>query len=170
MADDSESNSLPTKADTMRSIELRHFVADNQLKGRPYGSERCDNCQYYLNPDASLSYCWHPKVRVAVGGPWWCQWWEDIIEDDTVDDGLPQLEPKAIDEQKAEYVQKLADAVTLKGVPNDDQRCDNCHYYHMDPANPDMETKIAYCWHDKVQCLVGDEWWCERWGKIGNPE
>ena len=25
-----------------------------------------------------LSYCWHPKVRILVGGNWWCQWWEEI--------------------------------------------------------------------------------------------
>jgi hypothetical protein len=29
-----------------------------------------------MNPDAKISYCWHPKLRILVGGPWWCQWWE----------------------------------------------------------------------------------------------
>lgn len=170
MSDDAQSRSRPDKADTKRSIELRHFIEDNQLKGRPYGDERCDNCQYYLNPDDSFSYCWHPKVRVGVGGVWWCQWWEEIIEDENAPDDLPQLEPKAVDEKHANALQTLTSAVTLKGVPYDDQRCDNCHYYHMDPDNPDTDTKIAYCWHEKVQILVGDEWWCERWARIGEPE
>jgi len=25
-----------------------------------------------------ISSCWHPKLRVLVGGQWWCQWWEAI--------------------------------------------------------------------------------------------
>ncbi len=42
----------------------------------PYGDEKCDNCLYYMSPDQKLSYCWHPKLRILVGGEWWCQWWE----------------------------------------------------------------------------------------------
>ena len=49
---------------------------DAVLRAVPNGNERCDNCLYYLNPDAELSYCWHPKLRILVGGEWWCQWWE----------------------------------------------------------------------------------------------
>lgn len=170
MADDAPSKPLPDADDQKRAIELRHYIDDNQLKGRPYFGERCDNCQYYLNPDDKFSYCWHPKIRAAVGGPWWCQWWEAILDDSATDDVLTQLEPKEVDEQKAEQLQVLTDAVTLKGVPYGDQRCDNCHYYHMDPQNPDTEAKIAYCWHDKLRILVGDDWWCERWAEIGKPE
>jgi len=54
------------------------MIEDNVLKGQPYGDERCDNCLYYLNPDETISYCWHPKLRILVGGAWWCQWWEKI--------------------------------------------------------------------------------------------
>ena len=55
------------------------MVQDNVLKGQPYGDERCDNCLYYMNPDETISYCWHPKLRVLVGQDWYCQWWEEIL-------------------------------------------------------------------------------------------
>ncbi|MET0275800.1 MAG: hypothetical protein ABW211_03015 [Acidimicrobiia bacterium] len=58
------------------------------LKGHPYeagpasgGTEQCDNCLYYLDPDDKISYCWHPTLRILVGGEWWCQWWEKIPAD-----------------------------------------------------------------------------------------
>ena len=54
------------------------MIEDNVLKGVPYGEERCDNCLYYLDPDDKIAYCWHPKLRILVGGSWWCQWWEKI--------------------------------------------------------------------------------------------
>ena len=49
--------------------------------GQPHGDEKCDNCLYYLDPDESLHYCWHPTIRILVGADWWCQWWEPIPED-----------------------------------------------------------------------------------------
>ena len=77
MADDDQlPKPEPKEIDEKRSIELGHMVQDNVLKGQPYGDERCDNCLYYMNPDQTISYCWHPKLRILVGGPWWCQWWE----------------------------------------------------------------------------------------------
>ena len=30
--------------------------------------------------DEKLAYCWHPKLRILVGGNWWCQWWEKTEE------------------------------------------------------------------------------------------
>lgn len=71
----------PQEIDERLSIELRHFVANNVLRAHPSGEERCDNCRYYLEPYNDLSYCWHPKVRILVGGEWWCQWWEAIPPD-----------------------------------------------------------------------------------------
>jgi hypothetical protein len=50
------------------------------LRGEPYGEEKCGNCLYYLNPDDSITYCWHPQLRILVGAEWWCQWWEKIPE------------------------------------------------------------------------------------------
>lgn len=58
--------------------ELQIVAAAASLRGHPIGDQRCDNCEYYLEPDASLSYCWHPKLRVLVGDRWWCQWWSEI--------------------------------------------------------------------------------------------
>ena len=70
----------PTQLDETRQRELRILSEDAVLKGQPYGEERCDNCLFYLNPDENLSYCWHPKLRILVGGSWWCQWWEKTEE------------------------------------------------------------------------------------------
>ncbi len=79
----------PKEIDEKLSIELRHMaalelqvlrgrhMAENAvLRGHPSGEEHCDNCRYYLEPYNDLSYCWHPKIRILVGGNWWCQWWE----------------------------------------------------------------------------------------------
>ena len=72
----------PKEIDEQLSVELGHMVDNNVLRGHPSGDERCDNCRYYLEDYKDLSYCWHPKVRILVGGNWWCQWWEAIPADD----------------------------------------------------------------------------------------
>ncbi len=71
----------PKEIDEQLSIELRHMSENAVLRGHPSGDERCDNCRYYLEPYNDLSYCWHPKLRILVGGAWWCQWWEAIPEE-----------------------------------------------------------------------------------------
>ena len=48
-------------------MELRHLSENAVLKGRPSGEEKCENCRYYLEPTADISYCWHPKLRILVG-------------------------------------------------------------------------------------------------------
>jgi hypothetical protein len=68
----------PTEEDERNNQKLQHLVEDAVLKAKPYGDERCGNCLFYLDTDADLSYCWHPKIRVLVGADWWCQWWEEI--------------------------------------------------------------------------------------------
>jgi hypothetical protein len=82
MSDDTKVDDLPVpqpkEIDEKLSIQLRHMVGDNVLRARPNGEERCDNCLYYINPDETISYCWHPKLRILVGDQWWCQWWEAI--------------------------------------------------------------------------------------------
>ena len=70
----------PKEIDERLSIELRHFAENAVLRGRPNGDERCENCLYYLEPTAYISYCWHPKLRILVGDQWWCQWWEAAPE------------------------------------------------------------------------------------------
>ncbi|MBY0275074.1 hypothetical protein K2Z84_07025 [Candidatus Binatia bacterium] len=66
----------PKEIDTKLAMELQHLSEDALLRGFPSGTEQCDNCLYYLNPDEKMSYCWHPKLRILVGANWWCQWWE----------------------------------------------------------------------------------------------
>lgn len=71
----------PKEIDEKLSMELRVLSSNAVLKGKPSGDERCDNCLYYLEPTADLSYCWHQKLRILVGADWWCQWWEEIPSD-----------------------------------------------------------------------------------------
>lgn len=75
-----EARPQPKPEDDIRAMELRHVIEDAVLRAVPNGDERCDNCLYYANPDEELSYCWHPKLRILVGGAWWCQWWERLEE------------------------------------------------------------------------------------------
>jgi len=72
MADDDLPKPEPKEIDEKLALQLKQPREDSVLKGQPYGDERCDNCLYYLNPDDKLSYCWHPKLRILVGGNWWC--------------------------------------------------------------------------------------------------
>ena len=58
----------PKEIDEKLALQLKHLAEDAVLKGKPYGDERCDNCLFYLNPDENISYCWHPKLRILVGG------------------------------------------------------------------------------------------------------
>jgi hypothetical protein len=73
----------PKEIDEKNWLELKYLADKAVLRGHPYneGTERCDNCLYYLDPTEDLSYCWHPQLRILVGGAWWCQWWEKIEED-----------------------------------------------------------------------------------------
>jgi hypothetical protein len=68
----------PQPIDEERSLELRVLSTNAGLRGAPSGAERCDQCLYYLENTADISYCWHSKLRILVGASWWCQWWEKI--------------------------------------------------------------------------------------------
>ena len=68
----------PKEIDEKLSLQLRQLADDAVLKGEPYGEERCANCAYYIEPEKSISYCWHMKLRILVGKDWWCQWWDAI--------------------------------------------------------------------------------------------
>jgi hypothetical protein len=81
MANDDLPVPEPKEIDEKLAIQLRHMAEDAVLRGDPYGAESCGNCLYYMNPDEKISYCWHPKLRILVGGKWWCQWWEAIPPD-----------------------------------------------------------------------------------------
>ena len=74
----------PTEVDEKKWLEWKDLMERAILRAHPleeFGKvHRCDNCLYFLDPDAELSYCWHPTLRILVGGNWWCQWWEEIPE------------------------------------------------------------------------------------------
>lgn len=77
---------------------------------------------------------------------------------------LPMPEPTEKDEKLAVEFMKIKDETNLRGNPEGDQRCDNCHFY----ANPEQD--VSYCWHDKLEIMVGDSWWCDRWEAIGESD
>jgi hypothetical protein len=67
----------PKEIDEQNWLALRDLSERAVLRGHPYDEhEKCATCLYYLNQDDDLSYCWHPQLRILVGGEWWCQWWE----------------------------------------------------------------------------------------------
>jgi len=68
----------PKEIDERNWLELQDLILRAVLRGHANGDEKCGNCLYMLDPDADLSYCWHPQLRVLVGSEWWCQWWEAI--------------------------------------------------------------------------------------------
>lgn len=77
---------------------------------------------------------------------------------------IPDIEPTETDERLALEFMKVKDETNLRGVPEGDQDCSNCHFY-ADPAK-----EVAYCWHDKLEIMVGAKWWCDRWEAIGAPD
>ena len=68
----------PKEIDEKLSVELRHLSTEAGLRGTPSGDARCENCIYYLENTADISYCWHPKLRILVGADWSCAWWDRI--------------------------------------------------------------------------------------------
>ena len=72
----------PKEIDSQKWLEWKDLMDRAILRAHPlkeFGKEfRCDNCLFYLDNEAELSYCWHPTLRILVGGDWWCQWWEEI--------------------------------------------------------------------------------------------
>lgn len=65
-------------------------------------------------------------------------------------------EPR-VDEEAFNAVQRRLRLTALRGTPVDDDSCGTCYYY-LEPGRP-----LAFCWHEKLQVLVGDAWWCQHW-------
>jgi hypothetical protein len=63
----------------------------------------------------------------------------------------------AVDEAKYQAAQRVAKVSALRGTPLDDDRCATCFYY-LERAAP-----LSFCWHEKLQILVGADWWCHYW-------
>jgi hypothetical protein len=65
-------------------------------------------------------------------------------------------EPR-VDEEAFNAVQRRLRLTALRGTPVEDDSCGTCYYY-LEPGQP-----LAFCWHEKLQILVGDAWWCQHW-------
>jgi hypothetical protein len=63
----------------------------------------------------------------------------------------------AVDEARFADAQRVAKVSALRGAPLDDDHCRTCYYY----LEPDDD--LAFCWHEKLQILVGANWWCHFW-------
>lgn len=72
---------------------------------------------------------------------------------------MTAAEPQ-VDEAAFAAAQRLIRLTALRGTPVDDDRCSTCYYY-LEPDEP-----LAFCWHEKFQCLVGQDWWCQHWEMI----
>jgi hypothetical protein len=62
-----------------------------------------------------------------------------------------------VDEAAFASVQRLIKVTALRGSPVEGDSCANCYYY-LEP-----DTPMAFCWHEKLQTLVGADWWCQFW-------
>ena len=69
---------------------------------------------------------------------------------------MSEVEP-VVDEEKFQRVQRLLRVSALRGSPVEGDSCANCLYY-LEPGED-----FAYCWHEKMQTLVGTSWWCHYW-------
>jgi hypothetical protein len=79
------------------------------------------------------------------------------------DDG-PIPEPTEQDERRALEFVRIRENTGLRGVPEGEQRCGNCHFF------ADESQNLSYCWHDELEIIVGAAWWCDRWAAIGAPD
>ena len=66
------------------------------------------------------------------------------------------IEP-TIDEARFQQAQRAARVSALRGTPLDDDSCANCLYF-LEPG-----AEMAFCWQEKLQMLVGSNWWCQYW-------
>jgi hypothetical protein len=62
-----------------------------------------------------------------------------------------------VDEARFAAAQRLVKVAALRGTPLEGDRCATCYYY-LEP-----DERLAFCWHEKLQVLVGADWWCHYW-------
>lgn len=62
-----------------------------------------------------------------------------------------------VDEAKFEQAQRTIKVSALRTTPLDEDSCSTCYYYLALDQGP------AFCWHAKLQILVGHDWWCHYW-------
>jgi hypothetical protein len=65
-------------------------------------------------------------------------------------------EPR-VDDEAFQAVQRRLRLTALRGTPVEGDSCGACYYY-LEPDEP-----LAFCWHEKLQILVGADWWCQHW-------
>jgi hypothetical protein len=59
-----------------------------------------------------------------------------------------------VNEARLKEAQRIVRVAALRGSPVDGDRCGDCYYY-LEPG-----ADLAFCWHEKLQILVGTDWWC----------
>jgi len=62
-----------------------------------------------------------------------------------------------VDEARFNETQRTRKLTALRGVPLDGDSCATCYYY-LEPG-----ADLSFCWHEKLQMLVGSQWWCHHW-------
>ena len=62
-----------------------------------------------------------------------------------------------VDVARFAEAQRVVKVAALRGTPLEGDRCGNC-YYFLEPG-----ADLAFCWHEKLQILVGASWWCHFW-------
>ena len=62
-----------------------------------------------------------------------------------------------IDEARFGAAQRVIKLAALRGSPMEEDRCGTCLYY-LEP-----DDNLSFCWQEKVQILVGSQWWCHFW-------
>jgi hypothetical protein len=62
-----------------------------------------------------------------------------------------------VDEARFQQAQRARKISALQASPSDGDCCGNCLYF----LEPDGE--LSFCWHEKLQILVGANWWCHYW-------
>jgi len=62
-----------------------------------------------------------------------------------------------VDEARFQQAQRALKISALQAAPSDGDHCGTCFYY----LEPDSE--LAFCSHEKLQILVGFDWWCHYW-------
>jgi hypothetical protein len=140
----------PTEEDERLALDFIRIKDETSLKGTPEGDQRCDNCHFYLEMSEDISYCWHDKLEIMVGGEWWCDRWEAI-------DAVPDQPTE--EERKTGMLLKYDKVEDQQWVnePKFGEKCDDCLFY----LSPD--ESVSYCWHPKLRVGVGADHWCQWW-------
>ena len=62
-----------------------------------------------------------------------------------------------VDEVRFADFQRVVKVAALRGTALEGDSCRGCYYYLERGAD------LSFCWHEKVQILVGSNWWCHFW-------